>query len=168
MMHPLRVLFFVEAHSQFRISASHVTGFSNIQADHLSRNQQRLFFTMHKTAHSEPSCIDSSILQWLINPQQLRLDVTSLDSTVQFFVQRAQTLHKKHTSLNYINLLPFVLHTQLQPPEDILCYFASYLAVQGLSPQTIKVYLAGIHHMQISIDLPDPKEFSSMPQHTLV
>ena len=41
--------------------------------------------------------------------------------------------------------------------EDILCYFLSHLAVQGLSPQTIKVYLAGIRHMQIAIGLPDPR-----------
>ena len=48
--------------------------------------------------------------------------------------------------------------------EGILCYFSTYMACQGLSPQTIKVYLAGIRHMKISIGLPDPKEFTSMPR----
>ena len=42
------------------------------------------------------------------------------------------------------------------------------MAHQGLSPQTIKVYLAGIRHMQISIGLPDPKEFTSMPRLCMV
>ena len=42
------------------------------------------------------------------------------------------------------------------------------MACQGLSPQTIKVYLAGIRHMQISIGLPDPKEFTSMPRLRMV
>jgi len=52
--------------------------------------------------------------------------------------------------------------------EDILCYFSTNMACQGLSPQTIKVYLAGVHHMQILIGLPDPKEFTSMPCLRLV
>ena len=87
-MHLLRVLFFVEAHSQFRISANHITGSSNTLADHLSRNQQGLFLTMHKTAHSEPLYVDSFLLQWLMNPQQ---DWMSPAWTQQFnsFVQRA-------------------------------------------------------------------------------
>ena len=87
-MHLLRVLFFVEAQSQFRISAYHIAGASNTLADHLSRNQQGLFLTMHKTAHFEPSYVDSSLLQWLMNPQQ---DWMSPAWTQQFnsFVQRA-------------------------------------------------------------------------------
>ena len=87
-MQLLRVLFFVEAHFQFRISANHIAGASNTLADHLSRNQQGLFFTMHKTAHSEQSYVDSSLLQWLMNPQQ---DWMSPALTQKFnsFVQRA-------------------------------------------------------------------------------
>ena len=42
------------------------------------------------------------------------------------------------------------------------------MACQGLSPQTIKVYLARIRHMQISISLSDPKEFTSMPRLRMV
>jgi len=48
--------------------------------------------------------------------------------------------------------------------ETIPCYFSTYMwQCQGLSPQTIKVYLAGIWHIQILIGLPDPKEFTSIP-----
>ena len=46
--------------------------------------------------------------------------------------------------------------------ESLLCYFSSYLACQNLSPQTIKTYLAGIRHTQITLGLPDPKDFSSL------
>ena len=49
--------------------------------------------------------------------------------------------------------------------EGILCYFSTYMACQGLSPQTIKVYLARIRHLQISIGLPDP---TSMPRLCMV
>ncbi len=50
----------------------------------------------------------------------------------------------------------------------MLCYFASFLAVQKLSPQTIKTYLAGIRHTQISLGLPEPRAFSSLPRLQLV
>ena len=40
--------------------------------------------------------------------------------------------------------------------------------MQGLSPQTIKVYLSGIRHMQITIGFQELKEFSSMPRLKLV
>ena len=52
--------------------------------------------------------------------------------------------------------------------ESLLCYFATYLACQHLSPQTVKVYLAAIWHMQITLGLPEPKEYSSMPRLRLV
>ena len=47
--------------------------------------------------------------------------------------------------------------------EQLLCSFAAYLADQGLSPQTGKVYMAAIRNMQISLGLPDPREQSSLP-----
>ena len=52
--------------------------------------------------------------------------------------------------------------------ESILCYFSSYLACKTLSPQTIKTYLAGIRHMQITLGLPEPRAFSSLPRLRLV
>ena len=62
-MHMLRVLFFIEAHHQFKITATHVAGASNTLADHLSRNQPRLFLSMHKTAQPYPFYVDPSLLQ---------------------------------------------------------------------------------------------------------
>ena len=52
--------------------------------------------------------------------------------------------------------------------EAILCYYATYLAGQNLSPQTIKTYLAGIRPTQILLGLPEPREFSSLLRLRLV
>ena len=41
--------------------------------------------------------------------------------------------------------------------------FVSFLAIEGLAPQTCKSYLAAIRNMQISLGLPDPREQSSLP-----
>ena len=52
--------------------------------------------------------------------------------------------------------------------ESILYDYASFLASLNLSPQTIKTYLAGIRYMQITLGLPEPKEYSSLPRLRLV
>ena len=69
-MHMLRVLFFIKAHHEFKIAATHVSGASNTLADHLSKNQLELFQSLHKTAQSKPSYVDPSLLQWLLYSQQ--------------------------------------------------------------------------------------------------
>ncbi len=62
----------------------------------------------------------------------------------------------------------FDIVTPFPVPESFLCYFAAHLATKGLSPQTIKTYLAGIRHMQIVLGLPEPRAFSSLPRLRLV
>ena len=47
--------------------------------------------------------------------------------------------------------------------EQLLCFFASYLALQDLDLQTIKSYLSAIHNTRISHGFPDPKDQSSTP-----
>ena len=47
--------------------------------------------------------------------------------------------------------------------EQLLCSYAAYLAEVGLTPQSIRLYLAAIRDMQISIGLPEPREQSSLP-----
>lgn len=48
-----------------------------------------------------------------------------------------------------------------------LCYFSPHLANKNLSPQTIKTYFTGIHHMQITLR-PEPRAFLSLPRLQLV
>ena len=69
-MHMLRVLLFIEALHQFKITATHIAGASNTLADHLSRNQLGLFLSMHKIAQTKPSDMVFPLLQWLLDAQQ--------------------------------------------------------------------------------------------------
>ena len=41
--------------------------------------------------------------------------------------------------------------------ENLLCRYVAYLAEQGLSPKTVKVYLSAIRHLQVAMNFPDPK-----------
>lgn len=46
--------------------------------------------------------------------------------------------------------------------KRLLCSFTAYMADAGLSPQTVKSYLAAIRNAQFSLGLPDPREQSSL------
>lgn len=91
------------------------------------------------------------------------MDLAHLDGAVQFFCSKRIAASSHRT---YQSALRRFSHFCVS--EAILCYFASYLASQNLAPQTIKTYLAGIRHMQITLGLPEPKEFSSLPRLQLV
>ena len=47
--------------------------------------------------------------------------------------------------------------------EYLLCCFATFMANEGLVPQSIKSYLAAVRNMQLSLGLPDPREQSAFP-----
>ena len=55
------------------------------------------------------------------------------------------------------------LHNPFPLTERILCYFASYLASKDLSAQTVKVYLAALRDLHISLGFPDLRDQSSLP-----
>ena len=47
--------------------------------------------------------------------------------------------------------------------EQLLCCFSAYMADSGLSPQTVKSYLAAVRNAQLALGLPDPREQSALP-----
>ena len=101
------------------------------------------------------------------------LDVSSLDPAAQHFCQQGIATSTRKTYQSALNRFASFcsLYNVLTPfpvSESLLCYFSTHLACQKLSPQTIKVYLSAIRHMQITLGLPEPREFSSMPRLRLV
>ena len=101
------------------------------------------------------------------------LDLTSLSLAVQHFCQQSLVASTRKTYQSALNRFTSFcsLYDVLTPfpvSESLLCYFSTYLACQKLSPQTIKVYLSAIRHMQITLGLPKPRVFSSMPCLRLV
>lgn len=68
LMQLLRCLFFIEAHFQFRLTATHIPGVENDLADDLSRNNIVQFLEKSKLANPNPSTIPPSLLQWLLHP----------------------------------------------------------------------------------------------------
>ena len=98
-----------------------------------------------------------------------RLDLSQLDTTVQYFCTKgvAESTFKTYQSALRRFAAFCSLYSILSPfpvSEALLCYFSSYLACQHISPQTIKTYLSGIRHTQITLGLPDPRDFSSLPR----
>lgn len=96
------------------------------------------------------------------------MDITHLAPAVQRYFQAGlapstqksyqagmNKFYKFCTQYNIVD--PFPLS------EQLLCSFATYLADQGLAPQTGKSYLSALRNMQISLGLPDPRDASSLP-----
>ena len=99
-----------------------------------------------------------------------QLDISHLDSAVQFFCRKgvADSTHKTYQSALRRFGAFCALYGILSPfpvSEALLCYFAAAMANDHLAPQTIKTYLSTIRFMQISLGLPEPREFSSPRLH---
>ena len=59
---------------------------------------------------------------------------------------------------NHYNVMdPFLV------TEQLLCSFVAYIANAGLSPQTVKSYLAVVRNAQLSLGLQDTWEQSTLP-----
>ncbi len=67
----------------------------------------------------------------------------------------------------YLNFCGIYHLTPLPLTSDKLCKFAAYLADSSIMHKSIKCYLSGIRHLQITSGLPDP-ELPSMAQLTQV
>ena len=101
------------------------------------------------------------------------LDIARLDPAVQYYCGKSiapSTQQTYQSALNrfYAFCSLFNVTTPFPVSEEILCYFSSYLATQHVSPQSIRTYLAGIRHTQVTLGLPEPCSFSSLPRLRLV
>ena len=101
------------------------------------------------------------------------LDISTLDEAVRYFCEKglAQSTNKTYQSAlrKFYNFCSsYSIVSPFPVSEAMLCYFSTHLAQQNLSPQTIKTYLAGIRLMQITLGLPEPKAYSSLPRLRLI
>jgi len=167
MAHMICTLFFVEAHFQFQLTA---TGSHNTLADFLSRNQVARFRTQHHEADIF-SFLCTLIPLTVAAASSNGLDFRDLDPAVQHFCEQgiATTTRKIYQSAlcifadfcsRYNMLTPFPVS------ETLLCYYAAFLPTDRLSPQTIKVYLAAIRHMQITKVFLSLESFCLCPDFT--
>lgn len=96
------------------------------------------------------------------------MDLSSLAPSVQKYFQDGLAPSTQKTYAAALRrfhafCLKFNVSSPFPVSEHLLCCFASFLADQGLAPQTGKGYLSAIRSMQISLGLPDPREQSSLP-----
>ncbi len=89
-----------------------------------------------------------------------RLVIPDLDAAVHHYFTRglAPSTHRTYSSgINKYKQFcnQFNITSPIPVSQSLLCYFVAYLATAGLSPATIKTYLAAVCHLQISLDLSD-------------
>ena len=167
LMHLLRCLVFVMAQHQCHLVAEYIDTKSNHLADDLSRNRAYSFLFKVPEADHHPSPVSLPLLSRLLDRQA---DWTSPTWRRQFWrylqaglapsTQKTyqSAMHRFHNFCTTYNVTsPFPL------TEQLLCTYASYLADQQHTPQTIKSYLSALRSWQISLGLPDPKTSPPCP-----
>ena len=166
--HLLHCLFFIEACCQFELVARYVLGIDNDLADDLSRNWLASFLSKVPQACQEPTPIPPQLFQVLLDPS---LDWTSpaqLDAVVQFCCGKglADSTQKTYrVALNRYSQFCTIYGVNPFPvSESILCYFVASLARQGLTPATIRTYLAEVRHAQIMRGFEEPRQHSTLPR----
>ena len=82
-----------------------------------------------------------------------RLDVSNIQSAVQLYFKQglATTTQKSHQTgqKRYLTFCSELMKPPLPTTEDILLMFVSYLAQQGLTHATIRVYLSAVRNLHV-------------------
>ena len=76
-------------------------------------------------------------------------------STRRSYAAGAKRFHEFCEAANLYNPFPLT--------EKVLCYFATYLASQGLTSQSVRVYLAAVRDLHITMGFSDLRDQSSLP-----
>lgn len=89
------------------------------------------------------------------------MDITQLDQAVQHYclLGLAPSTIRVYKAAEKLFSAFFVRYNIIHPfpvTEMLLCRFAASLAKEGLAPNTLKTYLAGIRHTQVMRGLPEP------------
>ncbi len=99
------------------------------------------------------------------------MDCTELDGTVDFYCKEAiaKSTKKSYASAQKRYMLFCVTHTitALPTTEQSLCRYVAFLAMENLSPATIKCYLSAVRHLQVAKGYGDP-HIGSMARLELV
>ena len=99
--------------------------------------------------------------------------IPALESSVRLFFNKgiaASTQRAYSSALNRYTAFcsTFNINQPFPLSEQVLCYFAAHLSAQGLKHQSIKSYISGICHAQISLGLPDPFAHPLLPRFEYV
>lgn len=156
-MHLMRCLAFIKAKFQFALFATHIKGTNNDLADALSRK----LFPLSPPAGSPRSNFPPAGAVGPDDDIKAGLDISSLDRSVECYFRSglAPSTHQSYESAKR-RFLQFCKQANFNPlplNENLRCRYVAYLAEEGLSPRTIKPYLSAVRHLQVAMNLPDPK-----------
>ena len=70
MAHMLRCLFFIEAHFDLTLTATHIPGVENRAADCISRNNLDEFFSLNPQAQLQPTAVPPGLVKQLVLPKE--------------------------------------------------------------------------------------------------
>ena len=99
LMQLMRCLFFIEAVNSFQIQGQHIPGSLNSLADNLPKNKSDKFYSK-MPCHAPHASKASSISTTVAPSPSGRLDISTLDATVQFYCSKgeASSTHRTYQS----------------------------------------------------------------------
>ena len=135
--------------STFRYNIEHIAGIHNGVADTLSRDNTQQFFLLHPQADRLPNRrTPTDTIS--INSE---LDLRKIQSAVQHYYQQGLAASTQRSyqfgQRRYLTFCSEIQKSPLPTSEDTLLMFVSYLAQQGLSHTSIKVYLSAVHNLHV-------------------
>ena len=153
-MHLMRCLALLKAKFLF-LFATYISGVNDL-ADALSRDN---FLSPHPQAQLSPAPLPPELLDLTIIKKP-ELDIPSLDRLVESYFRSGLAPSTRHSYTSakrrFLSFCDVSKSTPLPVTEQLLCRYVSFLAEQGLSSKSIKLYLSAVCHLQISINLQDP------------
>ena len=131
---------------------SHIPRVANTTADHLSRNNNALFFhrihTLHCCLpHCQPHCYRSPASQDRIGHQHTSVSCSFLTASTHKLYNTG--IHR------YLTFCQGITHTPMLTSELTLLLFVAHLAQSHLSYSTIRVYLFAVRHLHLTTVLLD-------------
>ena len=113
--------------------------------------QNRKNILLSSSAGSQGTVIISGHFNKPTHPSGSQLELSALDRTVECYFSAGLAASTSRVYSAGINKYLFLCHELSIPPtpasEHLLCKFVTYLALNNISSNTIKVYLSGVRQL---------------------
>ena len=150
-MHLLRCLLFLEAQRNCNLTPAYISTEANHLANDLSRDHLSSFFSKVPQANPHPTPVPRPSCTFYWTPQPTGLQKHGAVSSALLLAPSTQKTYSGTLKCFYLFCTRYSIINPYPLSEHLLCSFEAHLAVQGLSPQSIKTYLSAVHSVQISL-----------------
>lgn len=135
-------------------------------------SEQANHILLSPTTGSQDTIISPRQPNPALNPTDAELDLATLDSAMERYFSAGLAESTARVYASGINRYLSMCRKLYTPPtptsEELLCKFVTYLAMNNIASNTIKVYLSGVRQLHIRQGIPPPPPTAEMARLTQV